>query len=79
MTPIILPEGTGNRWQHCINTDHWEDWDNLAPDLLDAARDEPDVRTKDDILTLCLVAAERANMAGPATGYSMDLFTQEAA
>lgn len=79
MHPIILPNGVSQRWQHCIATDHWEQWATLAPDLLNAARDEPDVRIKDDVLTLCLVAAERANMADPAVAFSLHFHIEEAA
>ena len=58
---IILPEGTVDAWQAAIAEANHGEWDALASELLKSAKDEPDHVVRDDILTLALVACERAD------------------
>ena len=60
MQPIILPQGVAALWQHAITEDSRAQWDELASDLLHAASDTRDPTTRDDVLTLALVACELA-------------------
>lgn len=58
---IILPEGIETLWQDAIEADNAGEWDALAIELLREAAKEPDYGVRDDILTLALVACERAD------------------
>ncbi len=57
---IILPQDCVAGWQRALNADTSMHWDMLAGDLVRHAADEPDRGVRDDILTLALVACERA-------------------
>lgn len=78
MITIILPEGTGCRWQHAISQSDHAVWDELATGLLHDARREPDHGIRDDILLLALVACERANDADPALAHTLNIFEEAA-
>lgn len=58
---IILPDGTVTDWQTALAENNHGEWDALASDLLKAAKDEPRHAIRDDLLTLALVACERAD------------------
>lgn len=58
---IILPAGIVCAWQTALAENNHGEWDALASELLKEAKDEPDHGVRDDILTLALVACERAD------------------
>lgn len=60
---IILPQGIPDAWQDALTEDTHTTWDLLAGDLVRHAADERDHGVRDDILTLALVACERAGEA----------------
>lgn len=58
---IILPAGVEKEWQTAIRAENHGEWDALASDLLRMATDTVDNLTmRDDLLTLALIACERA-------------------
>lgn len=57
---IILPQDCVANWQRALNEDSSMIWDMLAGDLVRHAADEADRSVCDDLLTLALVACERA-------------------
>jgi hypothetical protein len=58
---IALPEGTEACWQRAIASENHGEWDALASDLLRMATDTVGNPTmRDDLLTLALIACERA-------------------
>lgn len=57
---IILPQGIPDAWQDALTEDTYTHWDLLAGELVRHAADERDYGVRDDILTLALVACERA-------------------
>ena len=57
---IILPQDCVADWQRALNEDSSMRWDLLAGDLVRHAADETDRTVRDDLLTLALVACERA-------------------
>lgn len=58
---IILPDGVTRAWQVALDENNHGEWDALASDLLRMAKDEPRHVIRDDLLTLALVACERAD------------------
>ena len=57
---IILPEGTADVWQAAHAAANIGQWNDLAADLLHCAAEERDYGVRGDILTLALVASQRA-------------------
>ncbi len=60
MKPIILPHGIAELWRDAITEDSLAQWDEAASELLHIACDTRDPEIRDDVLTLALVACERA-------------------
>lgn len=58
---IILPAGTQAAWQLANWSGEAGEWDSVAINLLRAAADTRDMGVRNDLLTLVLVACERAD------------------